>query len=116
VVSNSTYIVSMALLLALLAPTLRAASSSADASAAAHLSGGIAEQIDDLSPGMSTALSFDSSLGAVASVTLSGSTVTATVGGQSATRTVTWLLPTSVLSSGHEYVVSLDGAGVVELA
>lgn len=116
VVSTSTYVVSMALLLALLAPSLRAASSGADAAAAAHLSQAIASQIDDLSPGMSTTLRFGSSPGAPASVTLSGSSVTATVGGQSSTRAVAWALPDSVLSSGRDYVVSLNGAGVVELA
>ncbi len=113
--STSIYFVSLFLLLATLIPPTRAAYDDADLAAARHLAGALAQQIDDLSPGMTSALKFGSSPGVSTSVLLSGRNVTATVGGSSATAGVVWQLPTSLLSADDTYVVSLDG-GALEVA
>jgi hypothetical protein len=84
--------------------------------AAGHLAQGIAAQIDDLSPGMKTAVEFGSYPGMDVSVSFSGATVTATVNGFSATQKVTWQLDAYRLEPGEDYQVLLSGGGVVTLA
>ncbi len=113
--STAVYFASMFLLLGILVPPVRSVYGDADLAAARHLAGGIAGQIDALSPGMESLVSFDSLPGVSVSVTLSGSSVIATVGGESASESVNWGLPGVALSAGQDYEVTLNG-GVVVLA
>jgi hypothetical protein len=113
--STSVYFVSMFLLLGVLIPPVKAAFHDADLAAATHLAEGISEQIDALSPGMTTVLKFGSFPGVATSVALSGTNVSATVDGVSASERVVWQLPSLVLSADRGYVVALNG-GVVGVA
>jgi hypothetical protein len=107
--STSVYFIAMFLLLGMLVPPIRAAYQDSDLAAAGHLAEGTAEQIDDLSPGMTSVLEFGSFPGVTTSVVLSGDAVTATVGGASASAPVVCLLPGSVLSADVAYTVVLEG-------
>lgn len=107
--STSIYFASLFLLLGLLLSPTRATYADASAASARHLAGALAEQIDDLSPGMSSIIEFGSSPGVKTSVTLSGMNVTVDVGGTSATARTVWLLQESSLSSGRSYEVTLAG-------
>ncbi|MDA4114326.1 MAG: hypothetical protein OK474_09790 [Thaumarchaeota archaeon] len=113
--STSVYFVSLFLLLGVLIPPVKTAFHDADLAAATHLAEGISEQIDALSPGMTTVLKFGSFPGVSASVALSGTNVSASVDGVSASETVVWQLPSLVLSVDQGYAVALKG-GVVLLA
>ena len=113
--STSVYFVSLFLLLGVLVPPVRTVYQDADLSAARHLAEGIAAQIDNLSPGMTSILRFDSFPGVSTSVALSGASVTVAVDGSSVSQRVTWQLPDTALSADREYVVTLDG-GELEIA
>jgi hypothetical protein len=113
--STAIYFASLLLLLGVLIPPVRASFHDADLAAATHLDQGIAEQIDALSPGMTTVLKFGSFPGVATSVVLSGKNVTVTVDGVSASEVVAWALPSLTLSTDTGYVVTL-AAGEVTLA
>jgi hypothetical protein len=113
--STSVYFVSLFLLLGVMIPSVKTAFHDADLVAATHLAEGVSEQIDALSPGMTTIIRFGSFPGVSTSVTLSGTNVSASVDGVSASERVVWRLPSLVLSADHGYAVALDGV-VVSLA
>ena len=107
--STSVYFVALFLLLGALIPPVKAAFHDADSAAAVHLAQGISEQIDALSPGMTTTMKFSSFPGVTSSVVLSGTNVTATVDGVSASERVDWRLPSISLSTDMGYELTLDG-------
>jgi hypothetical protein len=115
IVSTSVYFAAVLLLMvAVMAPAVTLYRGSS-LEAAARLAHGIAAQIDDLSPGMRSAIEFGSYPGMEVAVTLSGANVTATVNGLSATQAVNKQLVTSTLMPGEVYEVVLAG-GVVTVA
>jgi hypothetical protein len=105
--STSIYFASLFLLLGVLLPPTRSAYDDACAESARHLAGSIADQIDELSPGMTSALQFGSFPGAATTVTLAGVNVTVDVGGASATVSTVWQLQRASLSPGRSYEVTL---------
>jgi hypothetical protein len=113
--STAVYFASMFLLLGILIPPVKTVYEDADMAAARHIAEGIAGQIDALSPGMSSVVWFASVPGSSASVVLSGGSVTATVGGESASEPVRWGLPGVSLSTDLDYEVTLNG-GALEVA
>jgi hypothetical protein len=115
VLSTSVYFVAVFLLmLVVMVPSADLYRGSSQ-EAAGQLAHGLATQVDALSPGMRTAIEFGSTPGMDVSVHLSGTNVTATVNGFSATQQAAWQLATASLSPGEEYVLTLSG-GVVTLA
>jgi hypothetical protein len=114
-ISTSVYFTSLFLLLGFTLVPVRAACQEADLSAARNLAAGLAGQIDDLSPGMTTVLRFASLPGVPASVALSGASIVVSVGGESVRESVVWPMPDLNLSSDRAYVVSLDG-GAIDVA
>jgi hypothetical protein len=112
-VSTSVYFVSMLLLLGILVPATKGAYGDATSRSASQLAGALADQIDALSPGMTSEISFSSFPGVSASVVLSGRSVTATVDGSSASAPVALELPTTTLTPDTRYVVSVRGGALV---
>ena len=113
--STSIYFVSMFLLLGLLIPPTRGAYEDGNVAAARHLAEGIAGQIDEMSPGMTSVLRFSSFPGVAQSVSLSGHSVTATVGGFSASSPVIWALHESRLFPDRSYEIEIVG-GELQIA
>jgi hypothetical protein len=113
--STSVYFAAIFLLMAVVMGPAANLYRGASLEAAGHLAQGIAAQIDDLSPGMRTAIEFGSYPGMEVSVSFSGASVTATVNGFSATQEVAWQLDTYTLGPGEDYQALLRG-GVVALA
>jgi hypothetical protein len=118
--STSVYFASMFLLLFVIAAPVGTAFRDANQRAAQELASGIATQIDDLSPGMQSSLILRSSPGISVSVSLSGSSVTAVVDGQSASAQVRWDIAQSTLVGGRIYTVALgsmaNGGGPADSA
>jgi hypothetical protein len=76
---------------------------------------GVALQIDNLAPGVTTQFQFEASPGMNAVVVFFGSAVTATVNGFVSSRAVNWPLNSTSLYPGVQYVMTLRG-GVVTVA
>lgn len=112
--STSVYFISMLLLLALLVGPAANLYTGASLQAAKHLADGIAAEVNDLVPGMTTKVGFDPSLGTRESVSLSGTLVTATVNGQSAAAALDWPAVNASLVAGTPYIVYLAD-GVVQV-
>jgi hypothetical protein len=112
-ISTSAYFAAVLLLMVVLIAPAGDAYHDASERAASVLAGGIAQQIDALSPGMKTDLEIGSFPGITVSVTFSASVVTATVDGASATQSVLWTLPPASLSPGHQYTLGLNGGLVI---
>jgi hypothetical protein len=113
--STSAYFAAVFLLMAVVMGPVANLSRGVSLEAAGHLAQGIATQVDNLSPGMKTMIEFGSYPGMDASVTFSGSNVTAIVNGFSATQRVDVQLASCKLEPGKDYQVLMNG-GVVELA
>jgi len=115
ILSTSVYFVAVFLLMLVVMVPAADLYRGASQLAAGQLARGLADQVDALSPGMKTAIEFGSLPGMDVAVYLSGTNVTATVNGFSATQEAAWQLATASLSPGEEYVATLNG-GVVTLA
>ena len=110
--STSAYFIAVLLLMVAVMSPVASLYRDASTDSAGALARGVADQIDAMSPGMTTEMDLASYPGTSASVVLSGSTVTATVNGFSSTQTVNWPLATASLESGHQYDLVMSG-GVV---
>jgi len=106
--STGVYFASMFLLLFVLANPVRIAFHDADLRAAQQIASGVATQLDDLSPGMESSLSLQTSPGVSVSVRLAGPNVTAVVDGVSASADVRWTIPDITLATGHDYTVTIE--------
>jgi hypothetical protein len=111
-ISTAVYFASLFLLLGVLIPPVKTSFHDADLAAATHLAQSIGEEIDALSPGMTTVLKYGSFPGVATSVVLSGNNVTATVDGVSASEEVAWALPSLTLSADTGYDVTVEGGAI----
>ncbi|MDA4135017.1 MAG: hypothetical protein OK441_05560 [Thaumarchaeota archaeon] len=109
--STAVYFASMFLLLFVLAAPVRTAYQEANLRAAQQVASGVATQIDDLSPGMESSVSLQSSPGVTVSLHLAGSNVTAFVDGESANAQVRWNMADVTLEAGHTYTVAIESVG-----
>ncbi len=112
--STSSYFIAVLLLMVVVMSPVAEIYRGASTDSAAALARGVAGQIDSMSPGMTTELEFSSYPGTSVSVTLSGSSVIATVNGFSSTHTVTWPLGTAILQPGRQYDLVVS-AGVITI-
>lgn len=112
--TTSIYFISLLMLLALLLNPVIAAYRLASLQAATHLASGVATELNDLTPGMTTSVEFDSYPGTSEQVSLSGTLVTAEVNGQTATAELGVPAANSTLLPGTLYEVYLSG-GVAQV-
>jgi hypothetical protein len=115
IISTSVYFAAVLLLMAAVMAPAVTLYRDASLEAAGRLAHGIAAQVDDLSPGMKSAIEFGSYPGMDVAVTFSGANVTATVNGLSATQAVNKQLTTARLAPGEVYEILLVGS-VVNIA
>lgn len=115
VISTSAYFTAVFLLMLVVMSPVASLYKAASLESAGTLAGGIATQVDDLSPGMVTSIEFGSYPGTGASVSFAGTDVTATVNGYSSSVAVDLPLSTCSLHPGVRYSVSLVN-GVVAVA
>ena len=111
-ISEAVYFVAIIGLAVLLARPVYLVYSGAQERSAEVLAAGMAEMVDSMRPGTSTALDLEAYPGVAISVALEGSTLTAHVGGYSSEAAVRWALPEVTLHTGDEYNLTLVGDGV----
>jgi len=83
--------------------------------AARALATGVADQVDAMSPGITTDIEFGQFPATSAQVTFSGTTVSASVDGFTSNVRVVWPLSDSRLIPGHHYELTMQG-GVVSVS
>jgi len=86
--------------------------SDASQTAARTLATGVADQVDAMSPGMTTDIEFGSFPATWVAVFFSGTTVAASVNGFTSTAQVVWPLSASRLVPGQHYLLTIEGGTV----
>lgn len=110
VISTSVYLLSSTIFLGVAYSPLKSSLSAADLATVRDVADGVQWQLDSLSPGIVTSLSWGQTLLHVpASVSLSGHSVIVSFRDLSAVRIVRWALTSIVLEPGVSYSISLQG-------
>jgi hypothetical protein len=111
--SQSIYFISIIGLSVLLARPVYLVYSASQERSAQVVASGVEAVIDSMSPGTTVVTSLQSYPGVQLSVSLSGTTVSASFGKATATAQVRWELPRETLSPGATYSFTLNGGDVV---
>jgi hypothetical protein len=111
--SQSIYFISIIGLSVLLARPVYLVYSGSQERSAQVVASGLGAVIDSMSPGTTVVTSLESYPGVQLSVSLSGTTVSASFGDATAAAHVRWDLPRATLSPGATYSLTLNGGDVV---
>ncbi len=111
--SQSIYFISIIGLSVLLARPVYLVYSGSQERSAQVVASGLGAVIDSMSPGTTVVTSLESYPGVQLSVSLSGTTVSASFGDATAAAQVRWDLPHATLSPGATYSLTLNGGDVV---
>ena len=111
--SQSIYFISIIGLSVLLARPVYLVYSGSQERSAQVVASGLEAVIDSMSPGTTVVTSLESYPGVQLSVSLSGTTVSASFGDATAAAQVRWDLPHATLSPGATYSLTLNGGDVV---
>jgi hypothetical protein len=110
--SQAVYFVAIIGLAALLARPVYLVYSASQERSAQAVASGLEAMIDSMSPGTTVVSGLESYPGVQLTVSLGGTTVSASFGGATATAQVKWALPQVSLRPGDTYSFTLDGSKV----
>jgi len=110
--SQAVYFVSIIGLAVLLARPVYLVYTASEDRSAQTVASGLEAMIDSMSPGTTLVSSLQSYPGVRLTVSLAGTTVSASFGGAKATAQVKWALPSTSLQPGETYRFTLNGGQV----